>query len=51
MGLVDAWLALPFLMIPFVVGVVIGPSLVTVTWLLALSPWSAGARNIRGEVL
>lgn len=51
MRLVDIWLALPFLMIAFVVGVVIGPSLVTIIWLLALSSWSTGARNIRGEVL
>ncbi len=51
MRLVDLWLALPFLLIAFVVAVVIGPSLTTVTWLLALSSWSAGARNIRGEVL
>lgn len=51
MRMVDLWLALPFLLIAFVVAVVIGPSLTTVIWLLALSSWSAGARNVRGEVL
>lgn len=51
MRLVDMWLALPFLMIAFIVAVIVGPSLVTITWLLALSSWSAGARNVRAEVL
>ncbi len=51
MRLVDLWLALPFLLIAFIVAVIIGPSLLTVTWLLALSSWSAGARSIRGEAL
>lgn len=51
MRLVDLWSAIPFLLLALVVAVTIGPSLYTVIWLLALSGWSAGARNIRGEVL
>lgn len=51
MRLVDLWSAIPFLLLALVVAVTIGPSLFTVIWLLALSGWSAGARNIRGEVL
>ena len=51
MRLVDLWSAIPFLLLALVVAVAIGPSLYTVIWLLALSGWSAGARNIRGEVL
>ena len=51
MRLVDLWSALPFLLIVLVVAVTIGPSLINVIWLLAVSSWSAGARNIRGEVL
>ena len=51
MRLVDLWLALPFLLIALVVAVVVGPSLTVVIWLLALSSWSTGARNVRGDVL
>jgi len=51
MRLVDLWLALPFLLLALVVAVTIGGGLKTVIWLLALSSWSAGARNVRGEVL
>lgn len=51
MRLVDLWSAIPFLLLALVVAVTMGPSLFTVIWLLALSGWSAGARNVRGEVL
>jgi peptide/nickel transport system permease protein len=51
MRLVDLWLALPFLLLALVVAVTIGGGLVTTIWLLAINSWSAGARNIRGEVL
>ena len=51
MRLVDLWLALPFLLLALVVAVTIGGGLYTVIGLLALSSWSAGARNVRGEVL
>ena len=51
MRLVDLWSALPFLLLAMVVAVTIGPSLFTVIWLLALSGWSAGARNLRAEIL
>ena len=51
MRLVDLWLALPFLLLALVVAVSIGGGLYTVIALLALSSWSAGARNVRGEVL
>lgn len=51
MRLVDLWLAVPFLLLALVVAVTIGGGLVTVIWLLALGSWSAGARNVRGEVL
>ena len=50
MRLVDLWLALPFLLLALVVAVTIGGGTITVIWLLALSSWSAGARNVRGEV-
>lgn len=51
MRLVDMWSALPFLLLAMVVAISVGPSLFTVIWLLGVSSWSAGARNIRGEVL
>ena len=51
MRLVDLWLALPFLLIVLIVAISVGPSLLMVVALLSLSSWSAGARNIRGEVL
>ncbi len=51
MRLVDLWLALPFLLIVLIVAISVGPSLLMVIALLSLSSWSAGARNIRGEVL
>ncbi len=51
MRLVDLWSALPFILVAMVVFVTIGGSLTTVIWLLALNSWSAGARNVRGDVL
>lgn len=51
MRLVDLWSALPFLLIALIVAVSVGPSLWMVIGLLALSSWSAGARNVRGDVL
>ena len=51
MRAVDLWLALPFLLLVLVVAVSLGSSLPTVIWLLAVSSWSTGARNIRGDVL
>jgi len=51
MRLVDLWSAIPFLLLALVVAVTAGPSLITVILLLAFAGWSAGARNIRGEVL
>ncbi|MEX0762784.1 MAG: ABC transporter permease [Dehalococcoidia bacterium] len=51
MRAVDAWLALPFLMIALIVAVTIGQSLTTVMGLLALIAWSGGVRNVRAEVL
>ena len=51
MRLVDLWASLPFLLIALIVAISVGPSLGMVIALLAVSSWSAGARNIRGEVL
>jgi len=51
MRLVDLWSALPFLLIALIVAISVGPSLGMVMVLLAVSSWSAGSRNIRGEVL
>ncbi len=51
MRAVDLWLALPFLLLVLVVAVSLGSSLTTVIWLLAVSSWSTGARNIRGDIL
>ena len=51
MRLVDLWASLPFLLIALIVAISVGPSLGMVIGLLAVSSWSAGARNIRGEVL
>ena len=51
MRLVDLWSALPFLLIALIVAISVGPSLGMVMALLAVSSWSAGSRNIRGEVL
>ncbi len=51
MRLVDLWSSLPFLLIALIVAISVGPSLGMVMALLALSSWSAGSRNIRGEVL
>ena len=51
MRLVDLWASLPFLLIALIVAISVGPSLGMVMVLLAVSSWSSGARNIRGEVL
>jgi len=51
MRAVDLWLALPFLLLVLVVAVTTDPSVLVVIILLAVSSWSTGARNIRGEVL
>jgi len=51
MRLVDLWSSLPFLLIALIVAISVGPSLGMVIGLLAVSSWSAGSRNIRGEVL
>ena len=51
MRLVDLWSSLPFLLIALIVAISVGPSLGRVIALLAVSSWSAGSRNIRGEVL
>jgi peptide/nickel transport system permease protein len=51
MRLVDLWSSLPFLLIALIVAISVGPSLGMVMALLAVSSWSAGSRNIRGEVL
>ena len=51
MRAVDLWYAVPFLLLVLVVAVSLGSSLFTVIWLLTISSWSSGARNIRGEVL
>jgi peptide/nickel transport system permease protein len=51
MRLVDLWSSLPFLLIALIVAISVGPSLGMVIALLAVSSWSAGSRNIRGEVL
>ncbi len=51
MRLVDLWASLPFLLIALIVAISVGPSLWMVMALLAVSSWSSGSRNIRGEVL
>ena len=51
MRLVDLWASLPFLLIALIVAISVGPSLGMVMALLAVSSWSSGSRNIRGEVL
>ena len=51
MRLVDLWSALPFLLMAMVVYITIGGGLWVVITLLAVDSWSAGARNVRGDVL
>ena len=51
MRLVDLWSSLPLLMIAIIWAVSIQPSLWSVTLLLSIFSWSAGTRNIRGEIL
>jgi len=51
MRLVDAWLALPFILIAMVIAIVIGQSVTIMMGILALIAWSSFVRNVRAEVL
>lgn len=51
MRLVDLWSSLPLLLIAIVWAVRVEPSLWSVVLLLSIFSWSAGTRNIRGEIL
>ena len=51
MRLVDAWIALPFIMLALVIAIVLGRSLTIMLFLLALIAWVGFVRPIRGEVL
>ncbi|MGH9151492.1 MAG: dipeptide/oligopeptide/nickel ABC transporter permease/ATP-binding protein [Acidimicrobiales bacterium] len=51
MRVVDVMLALPFLPLAIVVGVVLGPGLTTLVALIAATTWAATARALRSQVL
>ena len=51
MRLIDLWASIPPLMVGMIAAVVLGASDVTLMGVLALQSWSAGARNVRAEVL
>jgi peptide/nickel transport system permease protein len=51
MRLVDAWIALPFIMLALVIKIVLGSSLTVMFFLLILISWVGFVRPVRGEVL
>ena len=51
MRLVDAWIALPFIMLAIVIKIVLGSSLTIMFLVLALIAWVGYVRPVRGEVL
>lgn len=51
MRIVDVVLALPFLPLAIVVGVVLGPGLVTLIGVIAATTWAGAARALRSQVL
>lgn len=51
MRLVDAWIALPFIMLALVIKIVLGSSLTIMFLVLALIAWVGYVRPVRGEVL
>ena len=51
MRLVDAWIALPFIMLALVIKIVLGTSFGIMFLVLALIAWVGYVRPIRGEVL
>ncbi len=51
MRLVDAWIALPFIMIALVIKIVLGTSFTIMFLILVLISWVGFVRPIRGEVL
>jgi peptide/nickel transport system permease protein len=51
MRLVDAWIALPFIMIALVIKIVLGTSFTIMFLILILISWVGFVRPVRGEVL
>ena len=51
MRLVDAWIALPFIMIALVIKIVLGTSFTIMFLVLVLISWVGFVRPVRGEVL
>ncbi len=51
MRLVDAWIALPFIMLALVIKIVLGTSLTIMFFMLILISWVGFVRPVRGEVL
>ena len=51
MRLVDAWIALPFIMIALVIKIVLGTSFTIMFLILVLISWVGFVRPVRGEVL
>ena len=51
MRLVDAWIALPFIMLALVIKIVLGTSLTIMFFVLILISWVGFVRPVRGEVL
>jgi peptide/nickel transport system permease protein len=49
--IVDMWLGLPFILVAMVIAVVVGTSLTTMMFMLALLAWTDFVRQIRAEVL
>ncbi len=51
MRLVDAWIALPFIMLALVIKIVLGTSFIIMFFILVLVSWVGFVRPVRGEVL
>ena len=49
--IVDIWLGLPFILLALIVAITIGPGIIPMMGLLAMTAWPPFVRNVRAEVL
>ena len=49
--MVDIWLGLPFILLALIVAITIGPGILPMMGLLAMTAWPPFVRNVRAEVL
>ncbi len=49
--IVDIWLGLPFILLALIVAITIGPGILPMMGLLAMTAWPPFVRNVRAEVL